>query len=102
VDTFIQYVYTQIFIFLFIFTGAKFRKYVGHSAHVTNVRFTHDEHHVISVGGADHGVFQWKFLPGGVEVQAANQKQEDEQPIEHTGGVNLPSSYTHTNSDKTQ
>ena len=81
----------------FIFTGAKFRKYIGHSAHVTNVRFTHDEHHVISVGGADHGVFQWRFLPGGMEVKAASQEQEDEQPIESTGGASdLLSSHTYT------
>lgn len=47
--------------------GAKFRKYTGHSAHVTNVRFISDKRRVISTGGADHGVFQWKFLPEGVE-----------------------------------
>ena len=78
-----------------ILTGAKLRKYVGHSAHVTNVRFTHDEHHVISVGGADHGVFQWRFLPGGVEAEAANQEQEDKQPIESAGGANMSLSHTH-------
>ena len=44
--------------------GAKFKKYVGHSAHVTNVRFTADKRHVISVGGADNAVFQWRFYPG--------------------------------------
>ena len=35
---------------------------MGHSAHVTNVRFTFDKHHVISVGGADHAIFQWHFI----------------------------------------
>lgn len=45
-------------------TGAKFKKYVGHSAHVTNVRFTTDKRHVISVGGADNAVFQWRFYAG--------------------------------------
>ena len=48
----------------FCSTGAKFKKYVGHSAHVTNVRFSHDQRHLISVGGADHAVFQWNFLSG--------------------------------------
>lgn len=43
--------------------GAKFKKYVGHSAHVTNVRFTYDKQHVISVGGADNAIFQWQFVP---------------------------------------
>ena len=61
--------------------GAKFRKYVGHSAHVTNVRFTCDHHHVISVGGADHAIFQWKFLPGGEE-----REEEGEQLVGGTGG----------------
>lgn len=51
-----------------ISAGAKFRKYTGHSAHVTNVRFTHNQSHVISVGGADNAIFQWQFISsrGGV------------------------------------
>ena len=48
-----------------ILLGAKFRKYVGHSAHVTNVRFSADKMRVISTGGADHAVFQWRYLPDG-------------------------------------
>ncbi|XP_078516147.1 echinoderm microtubule-associated protein-like 5 isoform X2 [Lissotriton helveticus] len=43
--------------------GAKFKKYLGHSAHVTNVRWSHDHQWIISIGGADHSVFQWKFIP---------------------------------------
>lgn len=50
---------------LLIPLGAKFRKYVGHSAHVTNVRFSHDMMRVISVGGGDHAIFQWRYLPEG-------------------------------------
>uniref|UniRef100_A0A3B4GHX3 EML-like second beta-propeller domain-containing protein n=1 Tax=Pundamilia nyererei TaxID=303518 RepID=A0A3B4GHX3_9CICH len=42
------------------------RKYIGHSAHVTNVRWSSDLQWVISTGGADHAVFQWRFLPEGV------------------------------------
>ena len=42
--------------------GAKFKKYTGHSAHVTNVRFTLDNQSVISVGGADHAIFQWSYI----------------------------------------
>lgn len=47
-------------------TGAKFKKYIGHSAHVTNVRWSNDLQWVVSTGGADHAVFQWRFLPEGV------------------------------------
>ena len=52
------------------FLGAKFKKYVGYSAHVTNVRFMCDKHHVISVGGADNAIFQWKFISAGEEGPA--------------------------------
>jgi len=50
----------------FCLLGAKFRKYVGHSAHVTNVRWSHDFQWVLSTGGADHSVFQWQFIPEGI------------------------------------
>ncbi|XP_053700273.1 echinoderm microtubule-associated protein-like 5 [Synchiropus splendidus] len=43
--------------------GAKFKKYLGHSAHITNVRWSHDYQWVVTIGGADHSVFQWKFVP---------------------------------------
>ncbi len=43
--------------------GAKFKKYVGHSSHVTNVRFNSDKTRVISIGGLDHAVLQWRFIP---------------------------------------
>lgn len=36
---------------------------MGHSAHITNVRWSHDYQWVITIGGADHSVFQWKFIP---------------------------------------
>lgn len=55
----------KLFKFPCLKKAAKFRKYVGHSAHVTNVRFSHDKTRVITTGGADHAVFQWKFLADG-------------------------------------
>ena len=65
--------------------AAKFRKYVGHSAHVTNIRFTSDQRHVISVGGADHAVFQWRFLPGGVEEEEGGGGEEGGLPLQVKG-----------------
>uniref|UniRef100_A0A803SL06 EMAP like 6 n=1 Tax=Anolis carolinensis TaxID=28377 RepID=A0A803SL06_ANOCA len=56
----------KLFRFPCLKKGAKFRKYVGHSAHVTNVRWSHDFQWVISTGGADHSVFQWRFIPEGI------------------------------------
>ncbi|XP_061915415.1 echinoderm microtubule-associated protein-like 6 isoform X1 [Entelurus aequoreus] len=46
--------------------GAKFKKYPGHSAHVTNVRWSHDLQWVLTTGGADHALFQWSFHPESV------------------------------------
>ena len=34
--------------------------YTGHSAHVTKVRFGHDDTYLLSSGGAEHAVFQWR------------------------------------------
>ena len=38
------------------------KKYVGHSANVTNVKFTYDDQYLISTGGADTCVFVWKCM----------------------------------------
>jgi len=40
---------------------ASFKKFIGHSSHVTCVRFTHNDAYVISTGGNDKSIFQWKF-----------------------------------------
>ena len=34
----------------------------GHSSHVTNVRFLYNDKHVVSTGGGDRCVFQWKLV----------------------------------------
>ncbi|XP_057581602.1 echinoderm microtubule-associated protein-like 3 isoform X4 [Hippopotamus amphibius kiboko] len=40
--------------------------YGGHGSHVTSVRFTHDDSHLVSLGGKDASIFQWLVLgPGG-------------------------------------
>ncbi|XP_029470730.1 echinoderm microtubule-associated protein-like 3 isoform X3 [Rhinatrema bivittatum] len=38
--------------------------YAGHGSHVTNVRFTHDDSHLISMGGKDTSIFQWRVCDG--------------------------------------
>ncbi|KAM7408259.1 hypothetical protein PAMA_002117 [Pampus argenteus] len=63
----------KLFRFPCLRKGAKFKKYIGHSAHVTNVRWSHDLQWVLTTGGADHALFQWRFLPesvmnGGLDV----------------------------------
>ncbi|CAF0987237.1 unnamed protein product [Adineta ricciae] len=42
--------------------GAHFRKYVGHSSRIANVRFLHDTSRLITIGTDDRTIMQWKFL----------------------------------------
>jgi microtubule-associated protein-like 6 len=42
-------------------TDAEAHEYSGHSAHVTNVRWTESDEFVISVGGNDKTVFVWRL-----------------------------------------
>uniref|UniRef100_A0A7N8XY97 EMAP like 3 n=1 Tax=Mastacembelus armatus TaxID=205130 RepID=A0A7N8XY97_9TELE len=41
-------------------------KYDGHGSHVTNVCFTHSDSHLLSIGGKDTCIFQWKVIGGEV------------------------------------
>ncbi|XP_051935744.1 echinoderm microtubule-associated protein-like 3 [Hippocampus zosterae] len=40
-------------------------KYEGHGSHVTNVRFTHSDSHLLSMGGKDTCILQWRVVRGG-------------------------------------
>ena len=39
---------------------ASFTKYSGHASHVTSVRFTPGDEYLISIGGLEKSIFQWK------------------------------------------
>ncbi len=74
---FLSYPYSVLSFVICFLAGAKFRKYVGHSAHVTNVRFSHDKTRVISTGGGDHAIFLWRFNPEGVPVEETDDSGHD-------------------------
>uniref|UniRef100_A0A7N4V0B3 Echinoderm microtubule-associated protein-like 3 n=1 Tax=Sarcophilus harrisii TaxID=9305 RepID=A0A7N4V0B3_SARHA len=59
--------FCKVHLFLYPCARAKApsRKYGGHGSHVTSVRFTHDDSHLISLGGKDASIFQWRMLGGG-------------------------------------
>ncbi|KAM8747140.1 echinoderm microtubule-associated protein-like 3 isoform 1-T1 [Acanthopagrus schlegelii] len=40
-------------------------KYDGHGSHVTNVCFTHSDSHLLSMGGKDTCILQWRVMGGG-------------------------------------
>ncbi|KAK7176880.1 hypothetical protein R3I93_000965 [Phoxinus phoxinus] len=40
-------------------------KYEGHGSHVTNVRFTHNDTHLLSLGGKDTCILQWRVKRAG-------------------------------------
>ena len=42
--------------------GAKSKDYKGHSEHVTNVKWNADDEYLISVGGYDQTIMQWKVI----------------------------------------
>merc|ERR1711871_809262 len=47
--------------------GAKYQQGIGHASHVTCVRFNADDTKVITVGGNDKSVFQWRVTNPSVE-----------------------------------
>ncbi|KAL5463172.1 hypothetical protein EMCRGX_G032049 [Ephydatia muelleri] len=79
----------KLFRFPSVKKGANFKKYVGHSAHVTNVRFSADKHHLITLGGGDHAIFQWRFIPDGQEAQGGAGEEESETAV--VGGATVES-----------
>ena len=47
-----------------------FRAYIGHGSHVMSVRFSYDDDYLVSAGGNDMSVFQWRHvIPNKVYIQ---------------------------------
>ena len=73
-------------VFAFQGKAAKFKKYVGHSAHVTNVRWTNDDNRLLSVGGADTSVMLWKHARAVDRRHAAGDSDDSDTDSEEEGG----------------
>uniref|UniRef100_A0A7N8Y005 EMAP like 3 n=1 Tax=Mastacembelus armatus TaxID=205130 RepID=A0A7N8Y005_9TELE len=66
-------------------------KYDGHGSHVTNVCFTHSDSHLLSIGGKDTCIFQWKVIGG--EVGESKERLASNMPSVVTKtlvSVNIP------------
>ena len=59
---------------------------MGHSANVTNVRWTNDDALLLSVGGADTALMIWSLeAPGHKESKAVDSEESDDDPEEDGG-----------------
>lgn len=65
------------------FKKSSYNKFNGHSSHVTNVRFTVHDDFLISIGGNDKSIFQWKH-----ESSKTSSAHIDEEPLYDE--LNLP------------
>ncbi|XP_063801092.1 echinoderm microtubule-associated protein-like 3 [Pseudophryne corroboree] len=56
--------------------------YSGHGSHVTNVRFTHDDSYLISLGGKDASIFQWRVVRGVNQTRSQSLSSTSSIPFE--------------------
>ena len=85
------------------------QKYSGHSEHVTNIAFSRNEsgqQYLISTGGEDKTIFQWKYFmdanaaaesqevaeAGDEDTFNENGAEEDDDLYESLDGMEIPSS----------
>lgn len=68
--------------------GASFNAYSGHSSHVTNVRWTVADECLLSCGGNDKCLFQWRHHiaeasgSGGIAMSRADALKDDDMTVE--------------------
>ena len=68
----------KLFRFPCVTKGAAYCDYRGHGPHVTKVCFTVEDSHVISVGGSDRCVFQWRVDADDEEDDAEVQDEDED------------------------
>lgn len=65
---------------------AKFKRYVAHSTHVTNVRWSHDDSLLVTVGGGDTCLMIWAHEPEGHREFKQCDSEESDVESEDDGG----------------
>lgn len=67
---------------------ASFVHVVGHSSHVTNVRFTSNGTYLISTGGHDKSIFQWKYhFDDQADEQVRELNEAKVEPVDESAEV---------------
>ena len=80
----------KLFRYPCVSTDSSFKTYDGHAAHVTNVQFAFGDAHVISVGGGDRCVFQWRCeYEEQEELDVASADEDMHSDIENELGHDL-------------
>ncbi|MEE6474103.1 hypothetical protein FKM82_010269 [Ascaphus truei] len=75
-------------------------KYSAHSSHVTNVSFTHNDNHLISTGGKDMSIIQWRLVEkvslsqndNLLEISATKAPVVSEKVVQPSTPTSLPQS----------
>jgi WD40 repeat protein/Ca2+-binding EF-hand superfamily protein len=75
--------------------GSANLKFVGHSSHVTCVKFSANSKYLISIGGNDKSIFQWK-----VEMDNAGDNAEYQEDTEIDAQEFVPSNFRHGEDEK--
>jgi WD40 repeat protein/Ca2+-binding EF-hand superfamily protein len=57
------------------------QQFIGHSSHVTNIKFTRNGDYVISTGGNDKSIIQWKVESGDNEEPDFDSDEVDESEL---------------------
>ena len=70
-------------------------EYRGHSSHVTNCCFTFDDKHLVTTGGADNCVFQWRH-----EVEEEDNAEEAEDVLDSSDCEDDPQSLNDAANDE--
>lgn len=80
---------------------AKCKQYMGHSAHVTNVRFSHDDRKLVSVGGADTSVMIWAHNAGSRELAVSDETSQSGDLVMTSSGFSSEDSDTDSEEEGT-
>ncbi|KAF4017713.1 hypothetical protein G4228_008523 [Cervus hanglu yarkandensis] len=64
----------------------KFKRYVAHSTHVTNVRWTYDDSMLVTLGGADMSLMVWTNEMEGYREKRPCDSEESDIDSEEDGG----------------